>query len=239
MGSLITTLFCIELQLEQSNSRCSNPIGPGLMLVSFIRNVHCGQRGRSIGVSRGMGENCNFDMTLPCKGGSVTDSRSPMVTDGGAAIESTCRNAGLASWSILLTHQNLMYLIAPKSREVGHLSLGVMTTVHARDLATTQDSSGRDSIALSIVLGPRLAKTNSQPEFILAVQEPHAPTISLHCGRGPKFFDRVSREHRRDTLGSTPTRPDHLAYSYVSDAYRRIKATLVGSISNARLQVLH
>jgi hypothetical protein len=95
MGSLITTLFCMELQLEQSNSRCSNPIGPGLMLVSFIRNVHCGQRGRSIGVSRGIGENCNFDMTLPCNGGSVTDSRSPMVANGGAVIQPRCRNAGL------------------------------------------------------------------------------------------------------------------------------------------------
>ena len=73
MGSLMTILFCTELQLGQSNSRCSNPTGPGLMLVSVIRDVHCEQRGRSISVSRGMGENWDFNMTLPWRGGSVTE----------------------------------------------------------------------------------------------------------------------------------------------------------------------
>jgi hypothetical protein len=60
IGSLITTFFCTELHLGQSNRRCSNPIGPALMLVSIIRDVHCGQRGRSIGVSRDVGENWGF-----------------------------------------------------------------------------------------------------------------------------------------------------------------------------------
>lgn len=79
IGSHMTTRFCTELHLGQSNSRCSNPIGPGLTLASVIRDVHCGQRGRSIGVSRDGGENWDFDMTPPCKGGSVTELS---VTDG-------------------------------------------------------------------------------------------------------------------------------------------------------------
>jgi hypothetical protein len=79
MGSLIATLFCTEVHLGQSNSRCSNPTGPGLTPVSVIRDAHCGQRGRSIGVSRDLGGNSDFDITLPCKGGSVTELS---VTDG-------------------------------------------------------------------------------------------------------------------------------------------------------------
>jgi hypothetical protein len=49
------------------------------MLASVIRDVHCGHRGRSIGVSRDVGENWDFDITLPCTGGSVTELS---VTDG-------------------------------------------------------------------------------------------------------------------------------------------------------------
>jgi hypothetical protein len=57
MGSLMTTLFCADAHFGQSNSRCSNPTGPGLMLVNVIREVHCGQRGRSMDVSRDRGDN--------------------------------------------------------------------------------------------------------------------------------------------------------------------------------------
>jgi hypothetical protein len=57
MGSLATTSFCAESQLGHSNRRCSKPMGPGLMLASIMRDVQCGQRGRSIGVSCGLGVN--------------------------------------------------------------------------------------------------------------------------------------------------------------------------------------
>jgi hypothetical protein len=39
--------------------------------------------------------------------------------------------------------------------------------------------------------------------------------------------------------GNDANRPDHLAYSYLSDPYRRIKATLVRSIWNAGPPMLH
>ena len=51
------------------------------MLVSVIRDVHRGQRGRSIGVSRAIGENWDFDMTLPARAGALPNSRSPMVAN--------------------------------------------------------------------------------------------------------------------------------------------------------------
>ncbi|SHJ22231.1 hypothetical protein SAMN05444159_0021 [Bradyrhizobium lablabi] len=57
MGSLATTSFFAESQLGHSNRRCSKPMGPGLMLASIMRDVQCGQRGRSIGVSCGLGVN--------------------------------------------------------------------------------------------------------------------------------------------------------------------------------------
>jgi hypothetical protein len=116
IGSLMTIVFCTELQLGQSNSRCSNPTGPGLMLVSVIRDVHCRQRGRSIGVSRDLGENWDFDMTLPGKGGSVTELS---VTGncqwlGGDGI--TMPQCERYLWSILLIHQKLIYLGVPQSK---------------------------------------------------------------------------------------------------------------------------
>jgi hypothetical protein len=57
MGSLATTSFCTEAQLGHSNRRCSKPRGPGLRLASIMRDVQCEQRGRSIGVSCGLGVN--------------------------------------------------------------------------------------------------------------------------------------------------------------------------------------
>ena len=57
MGSLATTSFFTESQLGHSNRRCSKPMGPGLMLANIMRDVQRGQRGRSIGVSCGLGVN--------------------------------------------------------------------------------------------------------------------------------------------------------------------------------------
>jgi hypothetical protein len=51
MGSLATTSFFAVSQLGHSKRRCSKPMGPGLMLARIKRDVQCGQRGRSIGVS--------------------------------------------------------------------------------------------------------------------------------------------------------------------------------------------
>jgi hypothetical protein len=76
------------------------------MLVNVIRDVHFGQRGRSIGVSRD-GE--DFDITLPYRGGSVTDSRSPMVAEGGAMIEPRCASGFRTQWSILLTFPKIYW----------------------------------------------------------------------------------------------------------------------------------
>ena len=57
MGALATTSFCTKSHAGHSNRRCSKPIGPGLMRASIMRDVQCKQRGRSMGVSCGLGEN--------------------------------------------------------------------------------------------------------------------------------------------------------------------------------------
>ena len=108
MGSLIATLFCTELHLGQSNSRYSNPTGPRPTLVSVIRDVHCGQRGRSIGVSRDLGGIEISTRCFPARAGALPNSLSPMVADGGAVIEPGWLNASLAYWSILLIQQNFI-----------------------------------------------------------------------------------------------------------------------------------
>jgi hypothetical protein len=56
MGSLATAWFFTEAHLGHSNRRYSRPIGPGLMRASIMRDVQCEQRGRSMGVSDGLGQ---------------------------------------------------------------------------------------------------------------------------------------------------------------------------------------
>src|SRR5258706_1224226 len=53
MGSLATASFCTELHLGHSNRRCSNPMGPGLMRASIMRDAQCEHRGRSMDGSDG------------------------------------------------------------------------------------------------------------------------------------------------------------------------------------------
>jgi hypothetical protein len=83
MGSLATTSFCTESHLGHSNRRCSKPMGPGLMLVSIMRDVQCGQRRRSMGVSCELGENCDFDMTVPQIKAGAQNSQSPVDAEEG------------------------------------------------------------------------------------------------------------------------------------------------------------
>src|SRR5205807_7688865 len=50
IGSLAMTSFCTDLHLEHSNQRCSNPMGPGLVRASIMRDVQREQRGRLMDV---------------------------------------------------------------------------------------------------------------------------------------------------------------------------------------------